>query len=129
MKIPRNVEPNCKVYSLNKAKVMRPKRKPYHRASNKRHTYNTIVGIEDLTAVVVDLLFRVNRMIAFSKTISKELDETEARINDAMEILRVVRTGPHNYPLDGNYKIKRTQVTRNETQGQRTRSNLQASKD
>jgi len=121
---------NCKFIVLNHGKPMRGKRKQYKRSSLRRHTYSTIAGIEDLTAVLVDLSFRVERIIAFSKTITKEVDEITERLDMAKEIAQAIRVSPHNYPIEGKYQITRTQV-KHETQGERTRtrSTLQASQD
>ena len=112
--------------SLSKnRKVMCPKRKAIKNGKEKRHTHSTIAGIEDLTAVLVDLTFRVNRLIAFSKTISNELEETTTRLETAMQIIRTMRKSPYSYPTDGYFKIKRTQGTLNAT----TKNVVQASQD
>lgn len=122
---------NCKFIVLSHGKSMHKKRKPQIRQRIKRHTYSTIAGIEDLTAVLIDLTFRIERIIAFSKTIAKEASEVEGRLNTAKTIARIIRASPHSYPVDGHYKITRTQV-QHETQTQERRNertHLQASQD
>ncbi len=54
--------------------------------SNKRHTYPTNAGLEDALAVLLDIQFR--------------RDAETARLNQAMDILRQVRSGPHAYDQD-----------------------------
>ncbi len=122
---------DCKFIVLSHRKSKHDKLKPLKRPQARRHTYSTIAGIEDLTAVLVDLTFRIERVIAFSKTITKEANEFEERLDTAMTIARTIRVSPHNYPVDGHYKITRTQVKHEtQTRGRKARRpHLQASQD
>lgn len=51
-----------------------------------RHTHRTAAGIEDATAVLLD--------------ITSELEILMLRVTSALDILRTMRAGPHSYNPD-----------------------------
>ena len=59
----------------------------------KRHTYATTAGLEDLTAVLLDIKLR--RAAENTRRQAEDI-----RLDQALDIARLVRQGPKEYPID-----------------------------
>lgn len=97
---------NCKVIPLKRY----PKRKKGKPATTKRHTQSTIVGMDNLTAILLDLHFLLRRLDVFADAIQTEVRTAQERIDLAMDTANIIRVGPYAYPKDGMYRPKRKKV-------------------
>jgi len=66
----------------------------------KRHTHSTIAGIEDLTAVLVDISFTAKRLQIFAQALQDEIDQVVIRADNALDITNIVRISPTSYPTN-----------------------------
>lgn len=81
-------------------------------ARSKRHTHSTIAGMEDLTAVLVDLHFAIERLKTFVKAIETEVAALEERIDVATDVANIIRSGPEAYPTDGDIRKRQIKIKR-----------------
>lgn len=89
---------DCKVILL---KARYAKRKKGKQANQKRHTQSTIAGIEDLTAILVDLHFLLKRIETFITASNSEIAKVQDRLDTALDTANVLRVGPYAYPKNG----------------------------
>jgi hypothetical protein len=92
-------------FKTRKFKAQHPCRKArINRASQgtptKRHTHNTIAGLEDLTAVLLDVSFALKRLDNFILAIHMEIENAKSRVDTALDTVNVIRISPHAYPVD-----------------------------
>ncbi len=71
-----------------------------HWDDHKRHTYSTIAGIEDGTAVNIDTTKEVLLLKEYLRTGYQRLNAIEARLQDQLQILQITREGPYAYDPD-----------------------------
>jgi hypothetical protein len=77
------------------------------RTTVKRHTHSTIAGLEDLTAVILDVTFTLRRLEVFLNTISGDLRSTQDRVETALDTVNLIRIGPNAYPTNSKpIKVK-----------------------
>jgi hypothetical protein len=103
------MEPNSN-FKSRKFKAQYPCRKArINRASQgspKRHTHNTIAGLEDLTAVLLDVSFALKRLDRFIQAVHTELEHAKDRTDVALDTVNVIRISPHAYPINKPKRIK-----------------------
>lgn len=83
-------------------KTLYPKIKKTHlRVYNGvRNTHNMALGIEDLTAVEVEIMFMARRLNTLLEGLNREIDGINQAIDKAMHITHILRRGPYAYPVD-----------------------------
>jgi hypothetical protein len=74
------------------------------RSTIKRHTHNTVAGLEDLTAVILDVTFTLRRLETFLNAIQGDLQKTKDRVDTALDTVNLIRIGPHAYPTNAKPK-------------------------
>lgn len=80
-------------------RLKKPVAKKYAR-QDKRHTHNTIAGLEDLTAIILDISFTLRRLDTFINTIQSEVYAMQSRTDTALDTVNLTRLGPYAYPID-----------------------------
>ena len=89
---------------MMKRKQKHYKYKPLRNKKLIRHTHRTAAGLEDALAVALDLVREYEQSEVYAK----------ARLQKLMEIIKQVRTGPHNYdperPAGDRYEIIRRRL-------------------
>lgn len=68
----------------------------------KRHTHRTAAALEDVIAVMMDII----------RVITEVLEYVKARAQSAQEMLREARRGPHSYDPDKPSGTKRFVITK-----------------
>jgi hypothetical protein len=98
------------------AKQHPPKKfKAVHVIPVKRHTHSTIAGLEDLTAIVLDIVFALRRCETFLQATENEIQTIKERADVAINAINIVRISPHAYPVNErpDYRKLKTRLRRN----------------